>query len=125
MVVKWQFYDGSTTEVFEVNPNEGGSPTRRKTMTYKNTAAPDGKTLVFEGRDEPGEISFSGTLLTQEQFDMFEEWWDKRQQVRITDDLGRQYWVYIHTFDAKRIRARSHPWKHEYTVEATILDWPA
>lgn len=123
-VVKWSFYDGTTTYTFEINPSDGGSPSRKKSITYKSTAAPDGKTLIFEGRDQPITVSFSGTLLTQAQYDAFETWFDKRQQVRITDDLGRQYWIYIESFDPKRVRARSHPWKHTYSIEATVLDWP-
>lgn len=124
-VVKWTFYDATTasTYTFAINPNEGGTPLRRKTISYQNTAAPDGKTLIFEGRDEPRKISFSGTLLEQAQLDAFETWFEKRHQVRVTDDLGREYWIYITSFEPKRARARSHPWKHTYTCEATILDW--
>lgn len=124
-VTKWTFYDGSDTYTFEINPNEGGSPARKKTISYKSTAAPDGKTLIFEGRDQPPTIQFSGILLTEAQYDAFEEWWDKRQQVRVTDDLGREYWIYIDSFDPKRVRARSYPWKHQFSITATILDWPA
>ncbi len=125
VVVKWELFDGSNTYTFLINPNEGGSPARKKSITYKNTAAPDGKTLVFEGRDEPGTMSFSGILLEQSQYEAFEEWFDKRMQVRITDDLGRQYWIYIESFEPKRVRARSYPWKHSFSISATILDWPA
>lgn len=126
-VTKWTFYDatGPTTYTFAVNPKDGGSPTRRKNIQYKNTSAPDGKTLIFEGRDEPGVLSFSGVILQQAELEAFETWFDKRRQIRITDDLGRQYWVYITSFEPKRERAIHYPYKHSYTIEATILDWPS
>lgn len=127
IVNRWTFYDpiNLTTYTFEVNPDEGGSPTMAKTVTYQNTAAPDGKTLVFEGRDQPPMIRFSGKILTEDQYDAMMEWFSKRHQIEMTDDLERSYWVYITSFNPTRIRARSHPWKHSYEVEATIVDWPS
>lgn len=125
MVVKWTFYDGVTLDeyTFDINPNDGGTPNYNKTITYENTAGPGGVTLMFEGRDEPPKLRFSGTILEQDQFDTFKTWFDKRHQIRVTDDLSRQYWIYITKFEARRRRAYSHPWKHDYEIEATILSW--
>lgn len=128
MVVRWQFTDptGATpnTYVFEINPVEGGSPALKKNVIFKNTAAPDGKTLIFEGRDDPAVFSFSGTLLTQTHFETLETWFLKRHQIVITDDLGRTFSVYITSFDPKRVRSPHVPWKHTYVCEAISLDWP-
>lgn len=127
MVVRWTFTDASLatpeTYTFEVNPVEGGTPTRKKTITYQNTAAPDGKTLIFEGRDEVQQFRFTGVLLTQTHYEAFLEWYEKRHQILVTDDLGREFWIYITSFEATRQRAVHYPWKHSYTVEATVLDW--
>lgn len=125
-VIRWTIYDPTslTTTAFEVNPNEGGTPARKKTLTFQSTSAPGGKTLVFEGRDEPESFEFSGTLLYQSQWTQFNTWFDLRHQVLLTDDLGRQFWIYITEFSATRKRAVSHPWKHEYKVTATVVDWP-
>lgn len=126
MVVRWIFTDptDSSSYTFEINPNEGGSPTLKKNVLFKNTAAPNGKTLIYEGRDDPVTFSFSGTLLTQAQLEAFETWYLKRHQIVITDDLGRTFSVYITSFDPKRVRSAHIPWKHTYTVEAISLDWP-
>ena len=125
IVRKWKFFDPSTNEgyIFAVSPNADGSPQYEKSITYSNTAAPDGLTLMFEGRDNPLTLSFSGTLLTQEQYQAFVTWFKKRHQILITDDLERQFMCYITKFAAKRERAVHYPWKHSYTCEATILDW--
>lgn len=123
--VAWVFTDLVTNETYNlpVNPNEGGSPSYRKSITYQNTAAPDGKVLMFEGRDDPKQSSFSGVLLTEGQYNAFVEWFEKRHQIQITDDLGRTFTCYITSFDPKRRRSALHPWKHDYTCEYTIIDW--
>lgn len=128
MVIRWTFTDPTgatpTTYLFEINPSDGGSPALKKNVIFKNTAAPDGKTLIYEGRDDPATFTFSGTLLTQTQYNAFQTWFLKRQQILLTDDLGRSYYIYITAFTPKRTRAANNPWKHTYTVEAMTLDWP-
>jgi hypothetical protein len=126
MVTRWVFYDPATltSETFIINAAEGGTPSYTKTINYTNTAAPDGKTLVFEGRDQVQRIEFSGTLLTQAHFEMLQRWWEKRNQIRLTDDLARQFWIVIESFEPKRVRSAVNPWKHEYNIKATIVDWP-
>lgn len=126
-VVRWTFYDPTVpvTYTFEINPDTGGSPGYAKTLTSQSTVAPGGKALVFEGADEVPSFEFSGTILTEAHFNAFTEWFDKRRQIQVTDDLGRQHWIYIATFKPVRERAVHHPWKHSYTITAVILDWPS
>jgi hypothetical protein len=125
MALRWRFYDPTVPEeyVFEVGPDSGGSPEFAKTITEEATVAPGGKTLIFEGADQPQHLEFSGTLLSQEQYEAFVTWWSKRRQIRITDDMGREFWVYITRFTPKRERAIHSPYKHSYSITCTILDW--
>lgn len=124
-VVRWVFRDPSTLETYQfaVNPSEGGAPSYNKTAVYTKTSAPDGKVIRFEGRDEPSQLAFSGTLFSEEEFDAFVRWWDKRYQIQVEDDLGRQFYIQIDSFVPTRVRARNYPWKHTYQVAATIIDW--
>lgn len=124
-LVRWTLYDpmGGLTYTFHLNPREGGSPTYRKKFNYQNTSAPGGMTLLFEGQDEVKEITWDGTILEKEHYDALLEWWDKRRQLKLTDDLGRSYWVYLQNFEPVRVRAALHPWKHTYTIKAVIVDW--
>lgn len=126
MVVRWTFEDPTTLEVytFEVNPREDNTPGWEKNFGYQNTSAPDGKVLVFEGRDNVRRGSFSGTLFTQEHFDTLQEWWAKRRQITVTDDLGRSYSVVLETFKPTRKRSYHHPWRHDYEITYVIVDWP-
>lgn len=124
-VVRWMFEDPNTlaTYSFAINPSEGGSPAYAKNFQYSNTSAPDGKVIVFEGREQPQKIDFTGTLLTEEEYNAFVTWWEKRYQITVTDDLGRSFNIILESFQPKRERARSHPWKHSYQVTATIVNW--
>lgn len=125
-VVRWIFTDLTTTvsETFEINPREGGTPSYEKNVQYTSTTAPDGKTLVFEGADKPQSIEFAGAILYESQFNTFYNWWNKRNQIQITDDLGREFVVVIESFSPVRKRAVHYPWRHDYTIKATVVDWP-
>lgn len=122
---RWRFDDPTNldTYVFEVNPSEAGGTQLRKSLQYQNTAAPGGKVLAFEGRDETQQLEFKGTILTEDQFDAMVLWFNKRHQITVTDDIGNSKTIYITGFEATRQRALHHPWKHSYTCRYTILDW--
>lgn len=125
-VVRWIFFDPGTSEtyVFAVNPSEGGTQGYKKTFTYQNTSAPDGKTLIFQGRPAVGTLEFKGTIFQQVELDTFVAWWQKQNQITLTDDLGRIFYIVIEEFIPTRVRAVHYPWKHSYTCKATIVNWP-
>lgn len=126
MFVRWHLTDPATSEdyEFEINPNEGGSPQRKRLVDSTPTVAPDGIPIIYEGRESPIELSWSGILRTEEQFNAIRKWYNKRHQILLTDDLGRTMWIYIIGFSPNRVRAQQAPWKHEYSIEARVLDWP-
>lgn len=123
---RWTFYDPGTdtTRTFLVNPNAGGTPAFKKTLTYVATAAPQGKTLAFQGRNEPQYHEVSGTLRSEAEYDFFVAAFDTQNQMLLTDDLGRQFWVVVIEFTPTRVRAATAPWKHTYNLRALILDVP-
>lgn len=125
MRIAWVFYDPVEDETysFEINPNEGGTPERTKNLTYQATAAPNGRVIAFEGMDAPEEINVSGTLLSQDQFDALNSWYDKRNQIQLTDDLGREFWVYIKSLRLQRVRSINYPWRHSFDITMMVLDW--
>lgn len=125
MVVRWIFEDfvAPDTYTVPVNPNRGGTPTFNKNINFSNTAGPNGNVLAFEGRDAVQQMQVQGTILDQTHLDTLQTWAEKRYQLQVTDDLGRVFDIYITGFDANRVRARSHPYKHEYTLTYIIVDW--
>jgi hypothetical protein len=124
MVVRWTLTDPTVPETytFPMNPNEGGTPGITKKITSSVTAAADGQALVFEGRPDPQKFTFSGSILDESHLESLIYWFQKEHQLQLTDDLGRQYWVYLTSFTPTRQRRASHPWRHTYQAEATILD---
>jgi len=122
---RWRLYDPvlDIEYTLAINPLDLDGPSYDKTITYENTSAPDGQTVIFEGQDAPQKIGGSGTILEQAHYDAWVLWFEKRRQIRLTDDLGRVLWIYITSFKPKRKRSREFPWRHEFTFEATILDW--
>lgn len=127
MVVKWNFTDLSTsdTQDFLINPNEGGEVELAKNLNTQATVAVDGKTVIFEGAPVVPVISFSGTILDEDQYDMFRSWFFVNHQLQLTNDLGETLVIYITKFSPKRVRSSTVPWKMTYTVEALIMDWPS
>jgi hypothetical protein len=122
--IAWQFTDPIAIETYDllINPNEGGTPSKGKSMTYLNTAGADGKILAFEGRAAAEQVTVSGVILIQEHYDKLLEWYNKNNFINIVDDLGRSFNVYITGFSAQRQRSVSHPWRHNYTLTYVIVD---
>jgi hypothetical protein len=60
-------------------------------------------------------------LYSQALYDQFVSWYNLRNVIEITDDLGRVFSAYITDFAPTRVRSRSHPWKHTYTLTYTVL----
>lgn len=126
MVVKWEFYDPVTTVTtqFDVNPNEGGSPNLEKSITSHSTVASGGITILFEGNQPVQQITFSGVTRTEQQYIDLTTIFGKNHQVQLTDDLGRTFMIFIDSFEPQRASKKPAPWRHTYTVTATIVNWP-
>lgn len=125
-VQRWVAYDPALSSSYEFvyNPQRSNTPAYEKQFTYTSTAAPGGKTLVFEGQDQPRRLEFSGALYSQAELDAFVTWWDKRNQVRITDDLNRQFWVIIESLKLQREPKIHYPYRHTYDISAVLVDYP-
>lgn len=124
-VVRWEFYDpdNNNTYVMHINPRDGGSPNMEKTVAYTSTSAPDGKAIIYEGQDKPLTLEWEGVILVQAHYNALENWYRKRRQIRLTDHLGRVFWIYIQSFKPTHRRSNQYPWKHDYTMSAMVLDW--
>jgi hypothetical protein len=121
----WVLTDLTNNDTYswDINPRQISMP-RRKTFTYQNTAAPGGRVLAFEGRDEPRKFTFSGIVLSQSQKEEMDAWFNKRHQMQLTDDLGETYTIYITSFNWSREgRTIQHQWRHSYEGEMLVLDW--
>lgn len=123
-MARWKFYDPETGETaeFEINPVEGGSRKRKKNITTAVTSSPVGNVILMQGTEEAEATSIAGVVLTEDEFDFFEEWYDKTNIIQVQDDLGRAKEIYIHSLSLDRERAVHSPWKHSYTMEYYITE---
>lgn len=124
-MARWIFADigGGETYTLDVNPNAGGSPTFAKAMTYASPSGPNANVVKFEGRDAPLNYAISGTVLTEAQYTAFNSWAAKKNQIKITDDLAREFWVRILGLTWTRAQTRQHLWRHTFSMQCEELDW--
>ncbi len=122
-MARWAFSDDVLTETysFDVNPNRGGTPSFEKNLTYSST--PAGSPIVFEGRDKPRTFTISGILREEAQLNALQSWYEKDYQIEITDDLGRQFWVFITDLEFQRAQTRRWPFRHTFTMNYIEVDW--
>jgi hypothetical protein len=120
---RWEDQTDGTVQVMPINPNDGAAPTYAKSLTKERSVAPGalGQVLIYEGADQPREFSFSGVILEKVHYDFILNIWNKRHLVKLTDDLGNEYIVYLETFTPKRVRSASRPWRHTYDASAVIV----
>lgn len=123
--VPWIFqgYDSEDIYEFAINPLECSVPSIQKQISTQNTAA--GGLVYFQGQNTVPSMSFSGTILSEAHYTAMKTWSGADKQVAVIDDLGRKYWVYIKNFSPTRQYHPEYPWRHEFSVEAVILDWPS
>jgi hypothetical protein len=127
---RWHIYDPVTLEDVEVplNPSEARLPAVKKAISTAKTSAPtgEGRIIATEGIDDPLTMGFTGVMLDLDQYNFFFDLcYNKRYQVRLTDDWGRVYWVYPTSLEATRGRHKpSHPEFQRYTMDFLVLDWP-
>lgn len=123
MVTRWEFYDpiDDETWVLPMNPHESDSPPRKKRITEEVTTSPDGQVVLFEGHDQVQRVGWAGKTHDKDTFDEWNRWFEKRHQIRLTDDLDRVMWIYIEEFTPKRVRSAIYPWKHTFDARVIIL----
>jgi len=118
-VTRWTFFEPISNITYEVpvNPNDGGSPVFSKNFAYQTTSAPDGQTIVFEGAVKPNAMTFSGVILTEGHYEFYKTLFELNHQLKLTDDLGREFWIVITDYEPKRVRSAHYPWKHTFDVK--------
>lgn len=127
MVTKWTFHDpvNSETYTFEVNPKDGGLPALRKVLAFQSMAGSDGGLVTMETQPAPIVLNWTGTILSETEYNAFVFWFGKNHQVTLTDDFGQVNQVYLSSFTPTRKYVASYPWWHDYTVEAYVVALPA
>lgn len=122
MVVRWTFTDvwGGASWTFNINPNEGGSPSFEKQLNIATNVGPYRGGIIQEGRMLPPTITFSGVIIEREHYEALEEWFLQRILLDLDDDVGRTFRGVFSQFDPQRARRPYNPWYHTYSAQFTI-----
>ena len=113
--------DSSETYNMEINPNDSGTPTMRNTYNYQTPTAGTNGPIISQGVRELRKLDYSGTLLTENQYNQMLLFSAREYPWHITDDLGRKFAVMCESFEPKRIPSISHPWRHDYTWNLIVI----
>lgn len=121
--VPWWFRAGDSEDEYEfaVNPITATMPEVTKTFSKQKTSA--GANVIFQGRNAVQTLNFSGTILTQEHYEIMKEWVSVEKQILIIDDLDRKFWTYLTSFNPQRMYSPEYPWRHEYSCDGVLLSW--
>lgn len=121
-LVRWTFTDvrDAVVYTFEVNPNEGGTPSISKQLATNMPLGPGRRSVFSEGRLSVTDMQFGGVILTQTQLEAMEQWFLKRTLIQIDDDLGRTYQGALNSFSASRVRRAFNPWYHTYSASLDV-----
>lgn len=127
--VAWTLTDptGATpaTYSWQINPAQA-SLNYSKSPVYQISGGGTNaqENVIFEVQDAQQKLSFSGTVLTEEQYNEMILWFNKGNELLLTDDLGRGFVVYISNFSFQRKRSNDFPWYHTFSGEFLVVNAP-
>ncbi len=133
MTVKWTFTDEveGTTSVFTLNPESASID--RGGLQSSQISTTNGRRIIQKGRRNPDAMVINGTTFQEDEFVAFAQIASKMYQVKLTDDLGREFWVFITGYSPERQPTRFGSyagasgsrldWRMRYSINMTMLDW--
>lgn len=104
----------------DINPNDGGTPNVTKNVTMSQNTGPNRVNIIQEGQSQAPVLGFSGVILTQEHLEAMEMWYDRRVFIKVSDDLGREFYGVFNKFAPHRQRRASNFWYHTFDAEFTL-----
>lgn len=125
-LVRWTLWDPNINQTFtfHLNPSEGGDFGIDKNFGWTETLAPDGDPIFYQGQNNPQETSVKGVFLSLEQRNNMMAWAGKNTQLKLTNDLGEEMWIYIRKLTPRRKHVVSRPYKADYDMTYVICSVP-
>lgn len=123
--VAWSLTDNSSGSPvvydFQVNPNTFKPPGRIPSIQQNQSSAPNGVTILFQGRDEAPAGQMGGFIHTEAQFNDINEWGNKQFPLILTDDQSTTWEILITGFNLTRLRRAINQWRYDYTIDFISL----
>lgn len=120
-MAQWKFVQGATEYEFAINPNKMGNPHRRF-VTEARTAAAGDRMHGNRGYRPPVELTFSGVLATQAQYEAFRDWvYTVDGRIELHTHFGQIYDVRLLQFiPTERKRSKNNAWRFEWAVRCLV-----
>jgi len=123
-MAQWTLTDDSTGSpvvlTFDWNPSEFDPPGRASNIVADVTSAPNGQSILFQGRDKVRTLTFKGAVGTQSFFASLDLWKDKFYPLTLTDDQGSTWTVMFQDWKWTKIKRRNR-WRYDYTAKMFVL----
>jgi len=121
-VVRWQFRDMRTSEVYtvELNPNEMSNFRFPKELDFALYGG--SRMRGSRATRQPQDWTFGGVVRTKTHHDALVDWHTRPGKVRITDHLGRTFEVMLRSLDlTDRRPSGDNTWRFKYTFNCLLL----
>lgn len=121
--VAFRLRDPSNNYIYnmEINPLESNSPGVQANLNYMKPTASFSGPIIAQGLDEVQKLEFSGTILAENQFNNMLLFSALDYPWEVRDDLGRQWEVMCESFQPKRVKSLTYPWRHEYSWTLIVV----
>lgn len=123
-MAQWTLTDNSTGSpvvlTFDINPNKFDPPGRNANISSELSTAPNGTTILFQGRDKVRRATFEGVVNSETFYNDLDTWKDKHYPMELADDQGNTWTILIEQWKWTRIRRRN-PWRFDYTAQVIVL----
>lgn len=122
MVVRWTLEDEFTNDTVTLifNPAEADLPSIEKKVTFAESLA--GRAYAMEGAPSLGTMTFKGVTLSEAQNTQMVAIARHQRVVKLTDDLGNSWRVWVTKYTRSRVRAATRPWKMKYDMQVVVIE---
>lgn len=125
-MAQWKLTDystGSPVEYeFPINPNAFSHPGKDIDVKNEQTVATTGSVVMFMGRPKVPDLSFSGSIRTEQTYNDMVTWMHKWNPLQLTDDQGNTWTIIIKKYAPTRLRKANNQWRFNYVVEASVVE---
>lgn len=85
-----------------------------------SSALNDQGSVLIYGQDEVVKGSIDGYIMSLDDWNFYQSWFNRGGPLVLTDDLGRRVTVLFETFSPLRVRKSSTPWFHTFKLAFVV-----
>lgn len=122
MSIKWLWDDGDGhTWVMDHNPDRMLSVIRSKILTAERTTSGTGQHIIWQGATPAVDWGFSGTVLSQSEFEELEFFYNLNRKFYITTHRNKTYIVTFKSLDVTPRKNGANFWTFDYNASVYLF----